>query len=70
MFFFKSKEKKVDEVLEMRIKLLEEKMRILMAENETLKKDAILKNITTKEFECAECYQSTLKYHLVPKIKN
>jgi predicted metal-binding protein len=59
MFFFKLKEKKVDEVLEMRVKLLEEKMRILMAENEALKKTAIL-NSCFKDADCVECQQSTI----------
>jgi len=60
MFFFKSKEKKTDEVLEMRVKLLEEKMRILIAENEALKKTAVL-NSCFKDVDCIECQQSTIK---------
>jgi hypothetical protein len=63
MFFFKLKEKKVDEVLEMRVKLLEEKMRVLIAENEALKKSVILKNITSQclnNYECVDCFQSTI----------
>jgi hypothetical protein len=59
MFFFKLKEKKVDDVLEMRVKLLEEKMRVLIAENEALKKSAIL-NSCFKEIDCVECQQSTI----------
>ena len=59
MFFFKSTEKKVDQILEMRVKLLEEKMRILIAENEALKKAALIKSTPCTIDK--ECCQSTMK---------
>jgi hypothetical protein len=62
MFFFKSTDKKIDQILEMRVKLLEEKMRILIAENEALKKVAFIKSTPcTIDNNCKECCQSTMK---------
>jgi len=60
MFFFKQTDKRLDQILEMRIKLLEEKVRVLVAENEALK-NAILTRTCILDNECKECCQSTIK---------
>jgi hypothetical protein len=60
MFFFKSTDKKIDQILEMRIKLLEERVQILVAENEALK-NAILTRPCLIDNECKDCCQSTIK---------